>query len=244
MPRDTHNADSAIEIGSPEQKARPALHGNSYIGDLARRVTHRRIELGLSTGELAKRAGVDPSFLAYFEQSSDTSLSGGALLRLSVALDTTPFALEGGLVDRAPGFGRAGVHPSLESLTSDQCESHLNAGGIGRVVLSTGAGPVALPVNFIFADGTIIFRTSDSMVASISGVVAFEVDHIDETMSEGWSVLVRGHAQLIDDPERRLAASCLNLEPWAGGVRLNVIGIVPFEMTGRVIVQQTSPTHS
>jgi nitroimidazol reductase NimA-like FMN-containing flavoprotein (pyridoxamine 5'-phosphate oxidase superfamily) len=208
------------------------------VGDLARRVTHRRTELGLSTEELAKRAGIDAWFLAYFEQSADTSLSGGSLLRLAVALKTTPFALEGGEVDRPPGEGRAGPHPVLESLTADQCQDHLAAGGIGRIVLSTGSGPVAFPVNFVFTAGAVVLRTSDAMTAKVSGVVAFEVDHVDEAMSEGWSVLVRGHARLIEDPEERAVAAHLDIEPWAGGARLNVISIEPFEITGRVIVQR------
>ena len=208
------------------------------VGDLARRVTHRRTELGLSTEELGKRAGVDPWFLAYFEQSSDTTLSGGALLRVAAALDTTPSALEGGLVDQPPGSGRAGLHPVLESLTAEQCEEHLAAGGIGRIVFSTGSGPVAFPVNFIFTAGAVVFRTSDAMTSNIAGVVAFEVDHIDEAMSEGWSVLVRGHARLIEEPEERFAVAQLDLEPWAGGARLNLVQIAPFELTGRVIVQR------
>lgn len=214
------------------------------MGDLARRVTHRRTELGLSTEELAKRAGIDAWFLAYFEQSADTSLSGGSLLRLAVVLDTTPFALEGGLVDRPPGSGQAGPHALLESLSAEQCQEHLAAGGIGRIVLSTGSGPVAFPVNFVFTSGSVILRTSDAMTAKVSGVVAFEVDHIDEAMSEGWSVLVRGHARLIEDPEERIVAAQLDVEPWAGGARLNVISIEPFEITGRVIVQcQREATH-
>jgi transcriptional regulator with XRE-family HTH domain len=212
------------------------------VGDLARRVTHRRTELGLSTQELAKRAGIDAWFLAYFEQSADTSLSGGALLRLATALDTTPFALEGGQVDRPPGPGRAGTHPVLESLTSEQCREHLAAGGIGRIVLSTGSGPIAVPVNFVFTGGAVILRTSDAMIAKVSGVVAFEVDHIDEAMSGGWSVLLRGHARLIEDPEERAVAGRLDVEPWAGGTRLNVISIEPFDITGRVIVQ-SHPRH-
>jgi transcriptional regulator with XRE-family HTH domain len=214
------------------------------VGDLARRVTQRRTEVGLSTEELAKRAGIDAWFLAYFEQSADTSLSGGALLRLAVALDTTPFSLEGGQVDRPPGPGRAGPNPVLESLTTEQCKEHLAAGGIGRIVLTTGSGPVAFPVNFVFTGGAVILRTSDAMTAKISGVVAFEVDHIDEAMSGGWSVLVRGHARLIEDPEERIVAAHLDLEPWAGGARLNVISIEPFELIGRVIVQRPlEPAH-
>jgi hypothetical protein len=204
-----------------------------HVGDLARRVTHRRRELGLSTEELAKRAGVDAWFLAYFERSSDSTLNSGALLRLAIALDTTPFALEGGRIGRPPGEGHAGLHPVLEPLDADQCRQHLAAGGIGRIVLSTGSGPVAYPVNFVVSDGSIIFRTSDAMTDNITGVVAFEVDHIDEAMSEGWSVLVRGHAHRVENPD-----GSVEPDPWAGGSRLNLIGIDPFEVTGRVIVQR------
>jgi transcriptional regulator with XRE-family HTH domain len=212
-----------------------------HVGDLARRVTHRRTELGLTTEELAHRAGVDAWFLAYFEQSSDTSLSGGALLRLAVAMDTTPLALEGGLVSRPPGEGRAAGHPSLEALSSDACAAHLAPGGLGRIVLSTSSGPVAFPVNFVFSDGNVIFRTTEAMAQSISGIVAFEVDHIDEAMSGGWSVLVRGHARQFVDPAQRQAAARLDIEPWAGGARLNLIVISPYEITGRVIVQHSMP---
>ena len=211
-------------------------------GDLARRVTHRRTQLGLSTEELAKQAGIDAWFLAYFEQSSDGTLTGGALRRLAVALDTTPSVLEGAGVDRPPGAGRAGPYAALESLTPAQCEEHLSGGGVGRIILSTGSGPVAYPVNFVFARGCVIFRTSGAMVDNISGVVAFEVDHVDEALSEGWSVLVRGHARLIEGAELRLVAASLDLEPWAGGARLNVVSIAPFEVTGRVIVQRV-PKH-
>jgi hypothetical protein len=93
-------------------------------------------------------------------------------------------------------------------------------------------------VNFIFTNGVVVFRTSDAMAGAITGVVAFEVDHIDETMSEGWSVLVRGHARLIEETAERLAVARLDLEAWAGGARLNLVGITPFELSGRVIVQR------
>jgi hypothetical protein len=82
------------------------------------------------------------------------------------------------------------------------------------------------------------------MAAAISGVVAFEVDHIDDAMSEGWSVLVRGHARLIDNAEERLEVAELDIDPWAGGARINIVSIAPFELTGRVIVQQQSPHRS
>ena len=49
---------------------------------------------------------------------------------------------------------------------------------------------------------------------------------------------MRGHARLIEEPAERLAVARLDLEPWAGGARLNLVGITPFELTGRVIVQR------
>ena len=236
----TETTGSRTSEGQPTSDDAGPTGGPSRAraGDLARRVSHRRNELGLTTEELARQAGVDAWFLAYFEQSSDSTLTSAALTRIAVALQTTPLALEGGEVDRPPGTGHAGTHPVLEHLTTEQCEDHLSAGGVGRIVLSSGRGPEAFPVNFIFTNGVVVFRTSDAMTGTITGVVAFEVDHIDETMSEGWSVLVRGHARLIEEPAERLAIARLDLEPWAGGARLNLVGITPFEVSGRVIVQR------
>jgi transcriptional regulator with XRE-family HTH domain len=234
--------ETSTREARPDEALATGAGPRVLAGDLARRVTHRRTELGLSTEELARRAGVDAWFLAYFEQSSDTTLTGGALLRVATALETTPIALEGGKVDRPPGSGRAGPHPVLESLTLEQCEERLAAGGVGRIVFSSSSGPTAFPVNFIFTHGVVVFRTSDGMGKNIAGTVAFEVDHIDEAMSEGWSVLVRGHTRLIEESAERLAVAKLDLEPWAGGARLTLVGIVPFEVTGRVIVQHQSST--
>ena len=87
-PTSAHDQEPEVSRskGAVATERSPGVQG----GDLARRVTHRRTELGLSTEELARQAGVDAWFLAYFEQSSDSTLTGGALLRLAVALDTTP----------------------------------------------------------------------------------------------------------------------------------------------------------
>ena len=46
--------------------------------------------------ELAKQAGVDPTYLSYFERNADARLSAGTLLLLALALDTTPVDLQGG----------------------------------------------------------------------------------------------------------------------------------------------------
>jgi transcriptional regulator with XRE-family HTH domain len=63
-------------------------------GDLGRRVAARRQELGLSRAQLANRAGMAASYIAYLEQHP-ANVGNGGLMRLAHALATTPDALLG-----------------------------------------------------------------------------------------------------------------------------------------------------
>jgi transcriptional regulator with XRE-family HTH domain len=212
----------------------------AHSSDLGRRIAHRRQELGLSREGLARRAEMDPGYLDYLEHSPVSSLPPGVLLRLAAALETTAVHLRGGDVDRPPGPGRARAHPHLDVLSSEECEAHLARGGVGRFVFLSAQGPVALPVNFRFLDGDVVFHTrADGVLAAAAGsIVSFEVDRIDEAMSEGWSVLITGRAQLVDDPARLEQLAELELEPWPGGQRDAVIRIAAEAISGRAIHQQ------
>lgn len=211
-------------------------------GDLARRVARRRRELGLSREEVASRAGMAVGYLDYLEQSPAVAIPRGSLIRLADALGTTVEALRGGSVDRQPGPGRAGPHPQLDVLTREECEAHLAGGGVGRLVFLTAGVPVALPVNFRYLDGDIVFRTraGGALAAAAGTIVSFEVDQIDNAMSEGWSVLVSGHARLVDDPDELDKIAALVIEPWPGGHRETVIRIQTAELSGRGIHQKES----
>jgi len=211
-----------------------------HASDLARRVAARRGEIGMSVEELASRAGIDPGYLRYFESSPDANLSFGSLLLVALALDTTPFELQGGAIDRPPGHGRARPHAALNELTAEQCRAHLSVGGVGRIVFATARGPIALPVNFEFTDDQIVFSTDDDK-ASVLGAeekVGFEIDRVDDELSEGWSVLVTGSCRRVENPEEAQRLSSLGLEPWAGGERHTLMAIRPTETTGRVIVHE------
>jgi pyridoxamine 5'-phosphate oxidase-like protein len=211
-------------------------------GDLARRVTYRRLELGLTRDEVARRAGMAGAYLRYLERSPDALLTPGGLLHLATALETTPGYLRGGAVDRPSGPGRAGPYPTLVVLSRAECEAHIAAGGVGRFVFDGDGGPVALPVNFHVVDGDVVFRTSaDGPLAAAAGtVVGFEVDRIDDAMSEGWSVLVTGRARRVSDAAERAELEGLGLEPWPGGSRKAFIRIETASMSGRSIRQQAS----
>ena len=213
-------------------------------GDLARRVAHRRQELGLSHQDVAQRAGMDPSYLEYLEQSPAVALPRGSLIRLAGALETTVDYLRGGEVDRPPGPGRAGPHPHLDILSKEECEAHLAGGGVGRFVFLAEQGPVALPVNFRLVDGDVVFRTRAEgvLAAAANTTVGFEADRIDEAMSEGWSVLITGRARLIDEPaELEKIIALGDIEPWPGGRREALIRIETATISGRRIRQGSRP---
>jgi transcriptional regulator with XRE-family HTH domain len=217
----------------------PAAH----TGDLARRVAHRRNELGKSIEEVAAAAGIDPGYLRYFEQSAGGRLSTGTMLLLAIALECTPEELYGGRVDRPPGRGRAGLHPELRELSRAQCQAHLRAGGVGRVVFQTRRGPVAHPLNFVVSDDDVVVSTTVEKAEALEEQerVGFQIDRVDESMSEGWSVLLTGAARRVDDPDEILSLMELGLAPWAGGPRHALVRIQPAEVTGRLIAQVVVP---
>jgi hypothetical protein len=192
-------------------------------GDLSRRVATRREELGLS--------------LHYLETNSSAHLSTGSLILLAMALKTTPDFLQGGheVMERRSG---AGQHPTVQELSRQQCMVHLENAAFGRVVYITARGPVAVPVNYEFTDSNVIISTDTNKAKALAraGVVGFEVDQVDQNVSEGWSVLLTGPARRVTEPHERMALSSMGLESWSGNETHDLVAIEPREITGRVII--------
>lgn len=207
-------------------------------GDIGRRIALRRAELGLTCEQTAARAGTAPEYLRYVEEQAAASPGPVFLLRLADALDTTVSRLRGGDIDLPPGIGEAAQHPDLVALDPAECRSLLAAHGIGRLAVSTPEGPVIIPVNYTVVEGAVVYRTAPSTTpAPAPGAnVAFEVDHIDEALSQGWSVLVNGLAEHVTDPDtvKHLVATA-HSTPWAGGDRDLWVRIAPQRMAGRRI---------
>ncbi|WP_327365558.1 DUF1918 domain-containing protein [Streptomyces sp. NBC_01217] len=233
---DAHIRHLEHQTGAAQGLDRPG-DGTPNPGDIGRRVADERRRQGLSRTETARRARMAPNYLAYLEeQPADPSLA--TLINLAAALGTSVAALRGGGIDLPPGRGQALVHPRLQDLGPDECRARLSTHGVGRIALSTPDGPAVLPVNYEVIDDAIAFRTApDSVPASAAGKeVAFEVDHLDEAMSQGWSVLAVGPARLVTEPDavRRLADHA-HTSPWAGGDRETWVSIRPIRLTGRRI---------
>lgn len=161
-----------------------------------------------------------------------------ALRHLAAALQTTPAVLLGAGADVPPGHMRPDRAPIVTRLTNAECRRLISPGGVGRIGFSATSGQVILPVNFAMLDGTIVIRTSEGTVidAHGEGPVAFEIDHVDDALCQGWSVLIRGEARHVRYPaELRRVQEEAAVWPWAGYDREVYVRIIPGRITGRRI---------
>ena len=137
--------------------------------------------------------------------------------------------------EQSTAVGSAGQR-ALRTLSPAECLGLLEAGGIGRVGFASADGIMILPVNFAVTGRTIVFRTAPDTLLAVYGnaQVGFEVDHLDETLREGWSVLVHGHAHKVtDEREVKQLEVRTRLEPWAAGPRDVYVRITPTRISGR-----------
>jgi Pyridoxamine 5'-phosphate oxidase len=65
--------------------------------------------------------------------------------------------------------------------------------------------------------------------------VAFQIDEIDVTGRQGWSVLIQGPAHHVDSAAERAAAEQVGVESWPAGERELFLRITPHRVTGRRI---------
>jgi transcriptional regulator with XRE-family HTH domain len=218
-------------------------------GDLSRRIVRRRADLHLSQVQLAARAGVSLRYLEYLERYPGRP-APAVLRRLAAALRTTPAALLGAGANVPPGQGRQSDVRFLSPLLPAECRRLIKPGGIGRIAFTAVSGPVVVPVNFavlrdpVTLAGAVVIRTAEGTVTGgyADGDAALEVDHIDEALGQGWSVLVRGPAHRVVDPaELRRLREDTAVWPWPGGEREAYVQIVPREITGHRIELRSAP---
>jgi nitroimidazol reductase NimA-like FMN-containing flavoprotein (pyridoxamine 5'-phosphate oxidase superfamily) len=126
----------------------------------------------------------------------------------------------------------------MEHLSIEECWRLLAAGPAGRLGVLVDSAPEIYPVNHVVDRGTIVFRTGAGTKRrgfDRSPSVCFEVDQIDGRDATGWSVLVKGRAIELTDPEDIRLAGLLPLHLWAFEEGTRFVRIVPAEVTGRRI---------
>lgn len=126
----------------------------------------------------------------------------------------------------------------LEVIERDDCLRLLGQRqyGMGRLALVDNGHPVILPVNYALDGDRPVFRTAagSKLEAALKGApVAFEVDEFDDATHGGWSVLVKGFAEVLPAPADVFRLSAMPLRPWAEGDRPVWVQVRPEIITGR-----------
>ncbi len=131
----------------------------------------------------------------------------------------------------------------LEVLSLAQCLSLLRSRPLGRLAYVEAGGPVVVPVNHTVDGSTVVLRTvvGGKLDAALVGQpVAFQLDDHDPSRGTGWSVLVQGRAELLED-EERIARYEQELDSWAieEGHEAAWVRIVADEVSGRRLRRST-----
>lgn len=124
----------------------------------------------------------------------------------------------------------------LLELSRSECEGLLRLGVVGRVAIATPTGPHILPVNYAVSTADVVVCSSPHSILGTYGrdsLLAFEVDHFEHPEKHGWSVVVRGRAEAVEDPEELRALVPVLPRPWASGSRSLYLRIPLAEVTGR-----------
>jgi uncharacterized protein len=109
---------------------------------------------------------------------------------------------------------------------------------VGRLGFVVEGRPIILPVNYLFDDDAVVFCTASGtkLDAVVGGAeVAFEVDDSVPLRHSGWSVLVRGRAEVVTDPAEVARLRHGPLRPWVKGARAQWVRISLEEISGRRI---------
>lgn len=120
-------------------------------------------------------------------------------------------------------------------LGREECLRLLATRSVGRIAFADRVGPDIIPVNYVLDDDAMLVATSaygPLARSAIGARVAVEVDHVDEGIEGGWSVVVRGTAV----PRQPGQIGVTLPRPWADGVRTLVLGIEPVAISGRRLV--------
>lgn len=122
----------------------------------------------------------------------------------------------------------------VTAMSEHECWAHLATMTLGRLATSVDGDPDIFPVNFVVQRHSILIRTAEGTKLASTAInhrVAFEAD--DHDVAQGWSVVVRGHAQVLSSIEELAAAERAQVLPWINTPKRRFIRIMPTEITGR-----------
>ena len=131
-------------------------------------------------------------------------------------------------------------HSGLGVLSTRECFDRIAGTPVGRIAFVSNGDPLILPVNHALDGDAVVFRSnagSKLLAADTGSSVAFEVDNYDPTRRSGWSVVIRGVAETVEDEIEIARLNEFGLDPWADrSDRPFWVRITTYGITGREIV--------
>ena len=128
-------------------------------------------------------------------------------------------------------------HAGMEVLGYEECLRLAASEPVGRIAFAEGGDIHIFPVNHRVVDGLVAFCTAYGTklaVAMEGSIVAFEVDRYDAASNTGWSVLIKGRAELLDESMLQIRLRAAGLRSWRNRVpRPEWVVIRPDAVTGR-----------
>ncbi|HEX5143923.1 MAG TPA: pyridoxamine 5'-phosphate oxidase family protein [Mycobacterium sp.] len=128
-------------------------------------------------------------------------------------------------------------------LDDDQSWDLLSGVHLGRLVTVLNGRPEIFPVNYVVQRRTILIRTAEGTKlfgAVMNDQVLFEAD--DHNVADGWSVIVRGTAEVLFGADAIQDAERAGLYPWIATRKLRFVRITAKELSGRRFVFGPEPS--
>ena len=124
----------------------------------------------------------------------------------------------------------------------------LSSHRFGRLAFLDRVGefPMIIPVNYRFVDNAVVIRSGEGSkfrAAVENAGAAFEIDDVDEQQRVGWSVIVRGRLEAVND--RGDIELLQEAEPvaWAPGDRPQYLRLNASLISGRRISITDGPSN-
>ncbi|WP_350270325.1 pyridoxamine 5'-phosphate oxidase family protein [Brevibacterium sp. CBA3109] len=121
-------------------------------------------------------------------------------------------------------------------LDINDCWEYLRSTTIGCLAVIGPDGPDIFPVNYAVEHSAIVFRSGEgTKVDAIREhpATAFEVDGYEPETDTAWSVVLKGQAKVINDPDELRETVALDVFPWQPGAKNRFIRITAEDVSGR-----------
>jgi nitroimidazol reductase NimA-like FMN-containing flavoprotein (pyridoxamine 5'-phosphate oxidase superfamily) len=127
--------------------------------------------------------------------------------------------------------------PHLERLSRAECRQLLPNATVGRLAVPTPNFPTVEPVSFAVVEGELVVAAragSAGDAVALGTVLSFEADVLDQAYHRGWSVVVSGPVEELDDDVAALVRP--QLGPWTVADDDRLLLIRSERVTGQRIV--------